>query len=447
MSKEISLSELEKRASRIVDAAIKSGADACDCVVASGQSLSVNVRDGVVENTERSESDEFSLRVFTEGKVATVNANQAEEIESICERAVAMARVSPVDPYAGLAPETLLCNNIPQLDLFDPSIPLSEDLADSAMVCEAAGLKTPGVDKSLGAGAGWGRAGFVLATSAGFSGSFNMSRHSISAGMIAGSGTQMERDYDFHSAVYRDDLRNSEDVGRVTGERTVRKVNPRQVKSGAFPIIFDQRIASGILSALAGAINGTSIARKSSFLRDDMGSQIFPQSVNIICDPLRDRGLGSRPVDGEGIATSRLDLINNGVLKQWVLDCATARELELETNARATRSGASVTPSTTNLYMENGEISLDAMIGDISQGLLVTSTIGHGINMVSGDYSKGANGFWIENGEIAFPVSEITIAGNLKDMFAHVTPANDLVFNGATNAPSLKIEGMTIGGK
>ncbi|MCF6321334.1 MAG: TldD/PmbA family protein [Rhizobiaceae bacterium] len=447
MSASIQLNSLEDRAAELVALARKAGADHCDCVVARSQSLSLSVREGKLENTDRSESDEFSLRVFCDGRTASVFANQAADMRELCDRAVAMAKVSPKDPHAMLAPKERLATELPDLDLFDANDPSVSAMTNQALQCEEAGLSVGGVTKSMGASAGWGMTGFVLATSNGFSGSYSLSRYSCSAAMIAGEGTSMERDYDYDTATHAEDMQSPEKIGKSAGERVVKRLNPRQVNSGAYPVIFDRRQSNGILMALAGAINGSSVARKTSFLIDNMNDQICRNTINIVCDPLIKRGLGSRPVDGEGVSTAAITFVDNGELKQWVLDCATAHELGLQTNARAVRSGSGTAPSTTNLYMQNGETSLDDMIASLGTGLYLNETIGHGVNMVNGDYSKGAGGFWIENGEIAFPVSEITIAGNLKQMFKSMTPANDLEFKNTTNAPSLLMEGMTIGGK
>jgi len=447
MPSSIRLNLLEDRAAELVDLARKAGADHCDCVVARSQSLGLSVRDGKLENTDRSESDDFSLRVFCDGRTASVSANQAADMRELCERAVAMAKVSPKDPHAMLAPKERLATDFPDLDLFDATDPSVSSMNEQALQCEEAGLGVDGVAKSMGASSSWGMTGFVLATSNGFSGSYALSRFSCSAAMIAGEGTSMERDYDYDTAIHASDIQSPSKIGKSAGERAVKRLNPRQVTSGAFPVIFDRRQSNGLLMALAGAINGNSIARKTSFLFDNMNEEICPNTIDIICDPLIKRGLGSRPVDGEGIAPAAVTFVENGTLMQWVLDCATAHELGLQTNARAVRSGSGTAPSTTNLYMKNGDKSLDDMIKSIGTGLYLNETIGHGVNMVNGDYSKGAGGFWIENGEIAFPVSEITVAGNLKQMFKTMTPANDLEFKNATNAPSLLVEGMTIGGK
>lgn len=447
MSEAIDMSDLETEAAGLVEAARKAGADDCDVVVARSRSLGVEVRDGKIENSTRSEADDFSLRVFCGKRVATVSANNAAGRKELAERAVAMAKVSPEDPYQGLAPAECHAGDWPDLDLCDPHAADPARLGERALACEAAGLAVPGVARSMGARAGWGLSGFVLATSTGFSGHYGVSRFSASAAMVAGEGTAMERDYEFHSAVHEEDLKDASLIGRTAGDRVVRRLGPRQVKSASVPVIFDKRISMGLLSAMMGAVNGSAVARKTSFLRDSMGKQVANGAISVVDDPLRRRGLGSRPFDGEGMATAPIRFVEGGVLQDWVLDWATARELGLESNGRASRSGSGTSPATTNCHIEPGKTSAADMIAAVSEGLLLTETIGHGINMVTGDYSKGAAGFWIENGEIAYPVSEITIAGNLKDMFMRMVPADDLEFRYATNAPTLLVEGMTIGGK
>ncbi|MFK7902392.1 MAG: TldD/PmbA family protein [Nitratireductor sp.] len=443
----INLKELENNATKLMSATMKAGADACDVVVAHGQSQAVTIRDGKVENTDRSEGDQFSLRVFVGSKVASVASNQITDYEMLAERAVAMAKVSPEDPFQALAEPEQLASEFPDIELLDETVPTAESLTKRALETESAGLGVKGVAKSMGASAGWGTSGFVLAASNGFSGSYSRSGFSSSTAMLCGSGEKMERDYDFTSAVFEEDLRSSEDVGKTAGQRAVRKINPRQVESGNFPLIFDKRISSGMLGALLSAINGSSVVRKTSFLRDQMNEQVMHKGITIQDNPRIQRGAGSRLFDGEGLSCDALTLVENGILNTWLLDGASARELGLAMNGRGSRGGSGTSPTSTNSYIEAGEQSLEEMLAQIGTGLYVTETIGHGINMVTGDYSKGAGGYWVENGELAFPVAEITIAGNLKQMFMNMYPANDLEFTGATNAPSLLIEGMTIGGK
>ena len=449
MDERIDLAGLQRDAAALVEAARRAGADACDCVVAHGQSLGVSVREGQVENTNRSEADDFSLRVFCGKKVANISANTLDDIDGLAERAVAMARVSPEDPFEGLAPQQSLAGQFDSdsLELIDAKTPDADQLKARALACEEAGLSVEGVAKSMGASAGWGVSGFVLATSSGFEGSYAVSRFSASAAMLAGEGTAMERDYEFHSATHDGDLLDPETIGGRAGERAVRRLGARQAQSGRVPIVFDRRIAGGLLGSLVGAINGAAIARKTSFLRHSMGKAIANSLINVRDDPTRRRGLGSRPFDGEGMACQPMMLVEAGLLKQWLLDWSSARELSLESNGRASRSGSGTSPTTTNCHIEAGSQSPQEMISSIENGLYLTETIGHGINMVTGDYSKGASGFWIERGEITHPVSEITIAGNLREIFLNMVPASDLEFRHAMNAPTLLVEGMTVGGK
>lgn len=441
------MEKLEEKARILVDAAVRAGADACDVVVANGQSLGVSVRDGKVENTGRSESDDLSLRVFVGKRVAAISSNQFAGIDELARRAVSMARVSPEDPWQGLADPGLLAASWLDLDLWDDGVPLAARLADRALEAEAAGLSVDGVSKSMGASAGWGETGFVLATSHGFSGSYRRSGFSVSAAMVSGEGASMERDHDYHGAVHEADLKSATEIGRQAGMRAVRRRNPRKPGSASLPVIFDRRVSASLLGALLGAINASAVVRKTSFLRDRMGKQVAHPSVTVRDDPLRPRATGSRPFDGEGVACAPIDLVDGGVLNAWLLDSATARELDMTTNARASRGGSGTSPTSTNAWIAKGGKSVEEMAKDIGTGLYVTETIGHGVNMVTGDFSKGASGFWIENGEIAYPVAEITIAGNLRDMFLSMQPASDLEFRHSVNAPSLLVEGMTIGGR
>ena len=447
------LKSLEKDAYNLVRLAKQAGADACDVVVASGNSVGLNVRDGIIENTERSEGNGLSLRVFCGKKVASVNSNTKDNPNQLAERAVAMARVSPEDPFQGLADKSRLFGNensdaeIKTLEMFDTHTPDNQMLEQLALECEAGGLAVDGVTKSMGASASWSTTGFVLATSDGFIGSYNRSGFSIAAGMVAGHGTQMERDYDHDRKIHFADMKSAKEIGKSAGERAVRRLNPKQVKSGAYPVVVDPRASPALVGYLTSAINAASVARKTSFLRNKMGQAVTGQGIHIVDDPRIPRQTGSRLFDGEGVGTEKLSLVSNGILQTWLLDSATARELELKTNGRASRSGSGTRPSTTNCYMKAGQQSPEEIIASIKEGLYLVGTIGHGVNMVTGDFSKGAFGFWIENGELTFPVAEITVAGNLADMFLNMTPANDLVLKYATNAPTLLIEGMTIGGK
>ncbi|MGE0060656.1 MAG: TldD/PmbA family protein [Xanthobacteraceae bacterium] len=438
------------RAARLVEDAKRAGADAADAIAVRAMSVSVQVRDGAVEESERSEGDDVGLRVFVGKRQAVVSTNDltADGMRGLAERAVAMARVAPEDPYAGLADPALLAKDIPDLDLSDPALPSVGDLERTARTAEGAMLGVKGVSKSGSASASAGVGGMVLATSHGFQGAYLGSRHSISAMAIAGEGTGMERDYDYSSTLHAADLDKPEAIGRSAGDRAVARLNPRKVATQKVPVVFDPRVAGTLVGHLAGAVNGASIARKSSFLRDKMGAKLFADGIRIVDDPLRKRGQRSRPFDAEGVAGRKLSIIDDGVLTTWLLDCATARELKLTTTGHAQR-GVSSTPSpgATNLHLEPGKLSPDELIADISQGFYVTDLIGSGVNGVTGDYSRGASGFWIENGKRTYAVSEVTIAGHLLDIFRSLTPANDLVFKYGTNAPTVRIEGLTLAGQ
>ena len=437
-------------AERLVGAAKRAGADAADAIAVRGISLSVEVRDGAVEELQRSEGDDLGLRVLVGRKQAVVSTNDlvGSGFDALAERAVAMARVAPDDRFAGLADPALLAKKFPALDLLDPDMPSVGVLEARAREAEAAALAVPGVSKSGGASASVGIGGTVLVTSHGFHGASIGSRHSIAMSAIAGEGTGMETDYDFTSTVHAADLDSAEEIGRSAGERTVERLNPRKVTTRRVPVVFDQRIANSLIGHVASAANGASIARKSSFLRDKLGQQIFGTGIEIVDDPLRVRGLRSRPFDAEGVATSARKLIEGGVLKTWFLDSATGRELNMQTTGHANR-GVSSTPSPgpTNLYLVAGVKSPDELIAEIEDGFFVTSLIGMGVNLVTGDYSRGASGFWIENGKKTFPVSEVTIAGHLSEIFKSLTPANDLVFRYGTNAPTVRMEGLTVAGQ
>jgi PmbA protein len=435
--------------SSLLDAAKRAGADAADALFVENLSASVSYRLGKLEDVERSESADLGLRVFLGSKVAFVSSTDfsPDALAGLPERAIAMARLAPEDKYAGLAPKERLAKKIPALDLEDADEPAPEILVARARDAEAAGMAVAGVTNSEGGGASFSRAGVALATSSGFYGRYAGTNHSIGVAVLAGEGTNMERDYDHASARHAGDLRSAEDIGKTAGERAVARMSPRKVKSQSVPVVFDFRESAGLVGHFAGAISGAAIARGVSFLKDKMDAEIFAANVNIIDDPHRPRGLRSKPFDGEGVANQRRALIENGRLTSWLLDCASARQLGLETTGHAARgTGGPPHPSATNLYMAAGSVTVRELMADINQGFYVTELMGMGVNGVTGDYSRGAAGFWIENGKIAYPVSEVTIAGNLKDMFRQLTPASDLVFRHGTNAPTLRIEGMTIAG-
>jgi PmbA protein len=442
-------SPLISLAERLIKVARAAGADAADAVAMRSVSQSVDVRDGAVEESQRAESNDVGLRVMVGKKQAVVSTNDLSTagVNALAERAVAMARVAPEDRYAGLADQDRLAKSFPDLDLVDRELPDTAALEIMARRAEEAGRAVKGVSKSGGASASAGIGGMVLLTSHGFSGAYLGSRHSVSMQAIAGEGTGMETDYDFSSTLHASDLDDPEKIGRTAGEKAVARLNPRKVSTKKVPVVFDWSVAGSIIGHLVSAINGSAIARKTSFLKDKMGQKIFGSGINIIDDPLRKRGLRSRPFDAEGVAGKRMALVEDGVLKTWILDSATARELGLATTGHAGRSASSTpSPSATNLHLETGKLSPEELIKDIDEGFFVTDLIGSGANMVTGDYSRGAAGFWIEKGQRTYPVSEVTIAGHMLDIFRTVTPANDLKFRYGTNAPTIRLEGLTIAG-
>ncbi|MEO9337343.1 TldD/PmbA family protein [Mesorhizobium sp. SB112] len=446
MNETLDAAKLTDRVAALVDAAKKAGADAADAVAVRGRSTGVSVRLGKVEGTESSESDDISLRVFVGKRVASVSATASSDPKVLAERAVAMAKVSPEDPYQGLADQALLTKTIRDLDLFDGTTVTADQLRDAALAAEEAALAVSGVTNSGGSGASAGLGGLVLATSEGFVGQYVGSRFSRSTSVIAGEGTGMERDYEFSSRIHFADLDAPEIIGRKAGERAVRRLNARKAATGPITVVFDPRVARGIAGHLAGAINGASVARKTSFLREMMGKQVASAAITVTDEPLKIRGQASRLFDGEGIEGEKLSMIEKGVLGHWFLSVSAAKELGMKTNGRGVRGGSSVTPSSTNLAIEPGSASPEDFLKGLKTGFYVTEVFGQGVDMVTGEYSRGASGFWIENGELAYPVSEVTIASNLKTMFLNMVPANDVDRNFGTAAPTLLIEGMTLAG-
>ena len=443
-------SVLSALAERLVEAAKRAGADAADAVAVRGVSQGVEVRDGRVEESERSEGDDVGLRVLVGQRQAVVSTNDVsgDGIARLAERAVAMARVAPDDKYVGLADPALLARDFPDLDLLDPDIPDVAELERRAKEAEAAALAVKGVSKSGGASASAGIGGMVLVTSAGFHGSYLRSSQGISMTAISGEGTGMERDYDYTSAPHAADLEKPEQVGRRAGERAVARGGPHKVETCKVPVVFDPRVSGSLVGHVVGAVNGASIARKTSFLKDKLGQQLFAKNIRIIDDPLRKRGLRSQSFDAEGVRVQKLAIVDEGVLTTWLLDSATARELNMKTTGHAHRGVSSPpSPGPYNLHLEAGEVTPAELMSDITQGFYVTDLIGSGVNGVTGDYSRGASGFWIENGKVTYPVSEVTIAGHLLEMFKSLAVANDLEFRYGVNAPTVRIEGLTLGGR
>ena len=435
--------------SDLIDSALKQGADAADAVVFDASSVSVSCRLGELEKLERSESNDLGLRVFVGKQQAIVSSTDFEPdtLRDVVERAVAMAKAVPEDPYCGLAETEQLVTDPPTLEICDTEEPSSDVLIDAARKAEDAARAVNGVTNTEGAETGWSNARIAIATSNGFARTYATSSHSLAASVLAGEGTDMERDYDYTSSVYYADLADPIEIGRSAGERAVKRLNARKVETQQVPVIYDPRVSGGIIRHFASGINGSSISRGTSFLKESMGQNVFSDGVNIIDDPHRNRGLRSKPFDAEGLPNAKKYLAKDGVLQTWVMDLASSRQLGLSSTGNAARGTASPpSPAVTNLYMEAGDKSPAELMSDISSGFYVTELIGMGINMVTGDYSRGATGFWIENGEITYPVTEMTVAGNLKDMFINLTPADDLEFRFGTDAPTIRIDGMTVAG-
>ena len=427
----------------------KAGGDAADAGLFKSASIEVAQRLGAAEKLERSESTDLGLRVFIGKRQAIVSSTDLSDdaLDAMVERAIAMARAAPEDPYCGIADANQIVTEVPTLDIFDPTEPETRSLIDIAIEAEDAARAVPGVTNSEGAQVGWGQSSVAMAATNGFAQSYSVSGSSFSASVLAGEGTDMERDYDYATAVYFDDLPSPAAIGKNAGERAVKRLGARKMKTTHVPVVYDPRASGGLVRHLTGAINGSSITRGTSFLKDSMGDSVFSPGIRIVDDPLRPRGLRSKPFDGEGLATSTKSLIDDGKLVTWVLDLASARQLGLASTGNASRgTGSPPGPGTTNTYLEAGTLTPEELIADIEEGFYVTELIGMGINGITGDYSRGAGGFWIEKGEITFPVSEMTIAGNLKDMFKVMVPANDLEFRFGTDAPTVRIDGMTVAG-
>jgi PmbA protein len=433
----------------LVGRALKAGADAADAVLFEGVSLSHARRLGKTEKLERSESQDLGLRVLIGRQQAIVSSSDRSPkmLAELVERTLAMARAVPEDPFCGLADPGDIAHDWPQLDMLDPDEPSAETLIERARAAEDTALAVPGVTNSEGAEAGWGRSRIALVASNGFAGGYAGSHHSVSVAVIGGSGMQMERDYDFASAVFAADLRDPAEIGKSAGERTVKRLGARKMPTCRCPVVFDPRVARGFISHLLGAISGPSIARGTSFLKNKLGQRIFPEGITITEDPHRQRGHRSKPFDAEGLANRRRALIDKGVLTTWLLDLRSARQLGLKSTGHAARGTASPpTPAATNIWIEPGAQTPVELMADIKTGLYVTELMGMGVNGITGDYSRGAAGFWIENGQIAHPVSEMTVAGNLNEMFARLTAASDLEFRTGADSPTLRIDELTVAG-
>ena len=436
--------------STLLDRARAAGADAADALLFDSASLSVSWRLGRLEDVERSENRDLGLRVFFGKSQASASSTRtdAAALEALVDRVVAMAKAAPPDPYCGLADPALLEASPRDLDLHDPVEPEAEALIARAAAAEDAARAVAGITNSEGAGASWGESRVAMMTSHGFAQTYRASSHSVSVSVVAGEGTGMERDYDYSSARHGGDLEDPAEIGASAGRRAVERLNPAKVGTSKVPVIFDPRVSSSLVGHFVGAISGAAIARGTSFLKDSLGKAVFAPGVSIVDDPHRKRGLRSRPFDGEGVRTAERKLIDDGVLTTWLLDSAAARQLGLVSTGHASRGTSGPPgPAPANLYMAPGKVSREDLIGDVAEGFYVTELIGMGVNGVTGDYSRGAAGFWIEKGRLARPVSELTIAGNLRDLFRSLIPADDLVFRRGTDAPTIRVDGMTVAGR
>jgi PmbA protein len=446
----LSPDQARDRAAAIVARAAEAGADAADAVVAADAATEVSVRLGALEDVGRSEGNELGLRVFVGRRSASVATSDLSDdsMAALVERAVAMARAAPEDPWAGLAPaDRLLHGAPPQLDLDDGGSDDPAALKALALAAEDAARAVAGVTNSEGGAASASRHVWALATSTGFAQAYATTGYGLSASVLAGEGAGMERDYAHHAARHRRHLDDPQEIGRRAGERAVARLAPGRLASGPMPVVFDPRVGGSLLGHLVGAIAGQAIARKTSFLLDALGTQVFAPGIEVHDDPHRPHGLRSRPFDGEGLPVSPTALIADGMLETWLLDSAAARQLGLEPTGHAAR-GVNGAPgvSTGNLYMAAGHVPVETLLADVGDGVYVTELIGQGVNGVTGDYSRGAAGFRIVGGALAGPVAEFTIAGNLRDMFAQLTPANDLQFRYGINVPTFRVDGMTIAG-
>ncbi len=440
----------QSRAAALIDLARKAGADAADAIYSGSLSEGVQVRLGKLEDVEHSETEHLDLRVFVGSRSASIGSSDLSDaaLAELAARAVDMARAAPEDPYAGLAPADLLLRAAPAaLDLHDATEPSPAILRERALAAEDAARAVAGVTNSEGGSASFSRRVMALVTSHGFAGAYAGTSHSSSAVVIAGTGDAMQRDYDWRTARYLADLPAPEAIGQEAGERAVRRVNPGRLKSGPLPVVFDPRVGGSLLGHLAGAMSGNAIARRASFLLDRDGAQIFAPGITIVDDPLRLRGLSSRPFDGEGLPVARRALVEDGRLTGWLMDSAAARQLGGQPTGHAVRgAGGSPGVGTSNLHLEAGSMTPAELMADIADGVYVTELIGHGVNGVTGDYSRGASGYRIVGGQLAGPVAEFTVAGNLIDMFAALIPANDLEWYRGVNVPTLRVDGMTVAG-
>ena len=435
---------------KLLEMAKHSGAVEADVFYVDDLSLTASCRLGKTETIERSEGKEIGLRLLIGQKQAIVSTSDMTNaaFKELVERAKSMALAVPEDPYCGLLEPQLLSNNWPNLDLADPEEPKVELLIDWAQRAENAAREVPSVTNSEGGEASWNNTYFAFATTNGFLGHYDRSRFTCSVSVLAGEDVNMERDYDWSSTCFMEDLICPETIGRRAGEGAVKRLKPRKATSGKVPVVYHPRVSGGIIRHFCDAISGSAITRGTSYLKNKLNKNVFAKGITITDDPHRKRGLRSRPFDAEGAPTKPLEIINDGRLSTWLLDTRAARQLGMSSTGHAVRSTSSLpTPSPSNLYLHAGNSSPSQLISDIQSGLYITELIGMGVNSVTGDYSRGAAGFWIDKGEIAWPVSELTVAGNLNDMLANLIPANDLLYQFGIDAPTIRIDGMTVAGQ
>ncbi|MEM8569375.1 MAG: TldD/PmbA family protein [Pseudomonadota bacterium] len=444
--------DLSQVTEQLLDAARKAGADSADAIAVAGESLTIEIRSGDLENAGRAESVDIGLRVLVGNQQACVSASDAREqtFGEMAERAVAMAKDAPVDPFCGLADPSDLATawDVSGLDMEDPGpAPGPKVLEAAAREAEAAALSVEGISKMDGAAANWGKSRLHIAATNGFSGGYGRTSHSVHAVAICGDGANMERDYAFEARMHWADMPSPSEIGRLAAERTIARAGASKPPTGAWPVIYDERVSSGLIGHLVQAVSGSSVARGSSWLKDSLGEAVLPSRLDLTEDPARPKVAGSKPFDAEGLLAVKRSVVADGILQGWTLDLATSRELGMKSTASAARStGAPPSPAAGNLTLTQGDKSHAELMAEMGTGLLITSLMGASINPTTGDYSRGASGFWVENGEIVRPVNECTIAGNLREMLKSLTPANDARPHLSRVVPSLLVEGLVIAG-
>lgn len=433
----------------LIESALKQGATAADAIIIDSTSLSTEIRLQKLISMERSSDTAVALRVMINQQQAIVSTSDfaKSSLDNVIEKAIAMAKVTPANPHLFLANKEQITKNIPKLELFDDHEPSANVLIEKATQTESYALDNKQITNSEGASAQYQANNIYFATSEGFQHSYQTSSSALSLEVLAGKDESMQTGGSYTIARFAKDLKSPEEIGREAAKQAVDKLNPRKIVTSQMPVIFDRKAAKALLGAFAGAINGLSISRGTSFLIDHLGQEIFNPLINIIDDPFINKGLASRPFDAEAISGGKLNIVEKGILNNYLLDLQTAYKLKMQTTGHASRGlSTAPNPNPSNMYIQSGSISLDEMIKSLKKGILITEIFGHGANIITGDYSQGIVGFYIENGEILYPISEMTAAGNLKSMFKQMIPANDLKLETSINSPSLMIETMTLGG-